>query len=113
MEVNKKIEKKLIDIQDKSIYISGKISGLKLENYLMLFTDREKMLKNKFKKVINPLKIYPLFGINLWFFYMISDLKELYKCDYIYMMKNYKLSRGAKIELFFAKLWDKNIIFEK
>ena len=106
-----------------TIYISGKITGLKKYENEYHFKKAEKYLRNqiegfydrtpKYANVINPLKISPLFGINRWLFYMIPDIWILItKCNSIFMLRNYNTSRGAKIELKIAKLFNKTIYYE-
>ena len=105
------------------VYISGQITGLKKTIYEHRFNSAEKHLKCKIKGyynrvpmysgVINPLSIRPLFGIKSWFFYMVADIWVLItKADTIYMLNNWKQSKGAKIELFFTKLFNKKIEYE-
>ena len=115
------------------VYISGQITVLSVETYTERFNRTEKHLQCKivgyefcsiigtylnenkvFTSVINPLNIHPLFGIKRWFFHMVADIWVLItKADTIYMLNNYKQSKGAKTELFFAKLFNKKIEYEK
>ena len=97
------------------IYISGKISGLDEETYTTIFKQGAYQLNCegwRYEDIINPLHINPLFGIKKWFFFMVSDLIALYRCDAIYMLYNWKNSKGARIELLFALLWNKKIYFQ-
>ena len=105
------------------VYISGQITGLKKTIYEHRFNSAEKHLKCKIKGmhnrqyvysgVINPLAIHPLFGIKRWFFYMVADIWVLItKADTIYMLNHWKQSKGAKIEIFIAKLFNKKIEYE-
>ena len=105
------------------VYISGQITGLKKTIYEHRFKKAEIHLKCKIKSkwhrvyvysdVINPLNIRPLFGIKRWFFFMVADIWVLInKSDTIYMLNNYKWSKGSKIELWFAKLFNKKIEYE-
>jgi hypothetical protein len=94
----------------KTIYISGKISGLSIQEAEYNFTRSECELVNY--KTINPLNIRPLFGIKKWLFYMISDILQLRKCTHIAMQKNWIDSKGAVIEYFLAKfIFKLEIIF--
>jgi hypothetical protein len=43
---------------------------------------------------------------------MISDIWELCRCDSIYMLENWKDSKGARIELIIAKILFKNVYYE-
>jgi hypothetical protein len=89
------------------IYISGKITGLTVENYTNNFYKAEETLRymENFKKIyiVNPVHIKPLFGVKSWFFYMCTDLLELRKCNHIAIQPNWMDSKGAFLEVFFAK----------
>ena len=93
------------------IYISGQISGLTeaeyKENFKNAAYDVYKLYPiitgHYFNPVVNPLEIYPLFGIKKWLFYMIADLWQLRKCTHIALMSNWKDSKGACIEHFIGK----------
>ena len=61
---------------------------------------------------VNPMKLEHLHAKN-WEDYMAEDLKELLKCDGIYLMKNWGSSRGARCEYALAKELGLIIIFEK
>jgi hypothetical protein len=99
----------------KGLYISGKISGLDPIVYKRNFANAKSALlsqeNTKTFRVFSPIDIRPVFGIKKYWFYMIADLYTLFfKCDTIYMLPNWKDSKGAKIELFFALLTFKKII---
>jgi len=102
----------------EKIYISGKISGLSESQYRYNFMraawDVEKMNKFQYENyvIINPLNIRPLFGIKKWLFYMINDLRAQKKCTHSAFQNNWKESRGAVIEYYFAKfIFKHEIIF--
>lgn len=91
----------------KRMYISGKISGL--DNFEQEF---EKYIKSDIIwyaatyqnfVIVNPVKIKPFLNIKKWLFYMISDLYHLSKCTHIAMIPNWRESRGACIEHYFAQ----------
>lgn len=114
------------------VYISGQITGLSVEKYTERFNKTEKHLHCKivgyefcsiigtyfnktkvYTSVINPLSIRPLFGIKRWFFFMVADILVLItKADTIYMLNNWKFSKGAKIERFVGLLFNKKIEYE-
>lgn len=92
------------------IYISGQISGLSKEQYVLNFNKATMNLLNYFDNmsdallnIVNPVGLTPFFGIKKWLFYMISDLWQLRKCTHIAMQSNCIESRGAIVEYFFAK----------
>lgn len=100
------------------IYLSGRISGLtekeytenfeqaKHDVYFMYYSQIEDLID-----IVNPLDLKPFLGIKMYWCYMATDLYYLSKCDAIALQKNYKDSRGARIELAFAKLLKQTIIF--
>lgn len=111
------------------IYISGKITGL--NNYKKHFNKAEDYLIYKYGcKVFNPANIDVLLErkseyVNFtairfllskkteWAFYMYFCIMELIRCDKIYMLKNWKKSKGAKEELRIAKKLNLEVIYEK
>ena len=92
------------------IYISGKISGLDLDLARLNFEATQ--IKLAPGVTIHPFEIKPLFGTSNWLFHMIPDIWELLWCDSIYILSNYKDSKGARIELFIAKITGKEIYYE-
>lgn len=87
------------------IYISGKISGLHPEDARQnfLFAERELRTYHQTDNIINPFRIRPFLGIKSWLFYMISDIREQSTCTHSAFMYNWRESRGAVIEYFFAR----------
>ena len=88
-------------------YISGQITGLQYEEFVINFSNAKwkvwDLYKNEKSNIINPLDISPIFGIKKWLFYMVADLYQLKKCTHIAMQPNWIHSREALIEYFFAK----------
>ena len=98
---------------NQGIYISGKISNLDENHAMELFNDAERMLCVAYpnRRVYNPKKIKPLFGIDKWTTHMIADLYNLiFHCSDIFLLDNWKESRGAKIELCIALLLRKTVL---
>lgn len=93
----------------KKVYISGAITGV--DNYEELFKNAEDELKAKGYDVVNPVTIEQNHD-NTWNSFMRVDLKAMLDCDAIYMLSNYKTSRGANIELNLAKELDFEVIYE-
>lgn len=92
-------------------YISGKISGLDIDVARLNFASAKMKL---FPEVcVNPMEIEPMFGISIWLFHMFSDVWELWRCDSIYMMSNWRDSKGARIEYIIAKILRLNIYYER
>lgn len=94
------------------VYISGKISGLEEEEYRARFGAAEKRLKAEGHSVMNPawIKSYPGYS---WEDYMRVALAMLDVCDAVYMLANWKDSRGAKTEHVYAKGQGKKIMYEE
>lgn len=99
------------------IYIAGKVSGLNYNYAWHQFAAAEKHLTSqgrktgKRQKVVNPMVICRKEWS--WLRCMIVCLRYLIQCDTIYLLENWKYSRGAKIEYTIACLLRKNIIFQK
>ena len=94
------------------IYISGKISGLPLIQVIEKFKWHSGFLSLKGHTPINPMDISPFKPNKEWKDYMIDDIKVLFECDAIYMLKDWGQSKAARIEYNIAKELGLNIIFE-
>ena len=94
------------------VYISGKISGLPHAIALSKFKASERILFSENYIPVNPMELNHTEHDQSWEGFMRVDLKALCDCDAIYMMNNYKDSRGAKIELQLARDLGMKIIFE-
>ena len=87
---------------DDWIYISGPITGV--ENYMENFSSAEVRLADRGWHVVNPAKMGWILPRNAeWADYMIIDFQLLAACSYIYMLKDWEKSKGAKEEIAFAK----------
>lgn len=96
------------------IYISGKISDLSVDEYSKRFIEAEMKLVEFGYQVINPVKIGEKLPENSeWSDYMRADIIELMKCDVIYMLSNWKESKGAKIEQRIARELGLRMMYEK
>lgn len=86
-------------------YLSGKISGLTVEEYIRNFDFAKYHIEADYEpeEIINPIDIKPFLGIKRWLFYMIADLWQLSKCTHIAMQKNWVDSKGAWLEYGYAK----------
>ena len=104
--------------QIKSIYISGKITGLSekqvRDNFRTALREcyRMELCNATLDTFVNPLDIKPFLGIKSWTCYMIADIAKLIKCDAIYMQRNWRESRGARLELAIAILFKKKIYLQ-
>lgn len=98
------------------IYISGRISGNK--NWQRDFLNAEKFLieKKGYRKVdiVNPIDLSKIVENKMtkpsYNDYMRFDIDVLTKCDSIFLMKWWWLSRGARLERHIAKVFGLKII---
>lgn len=93
----------------EKIYIAGRVTGLKPDTVRKNFSRAEKYWESRGFIVANPTKLCNKKWS--WLRCMYVCLRNLAKCDFVYFMPNYKKSRGAKIELWFAKKLNKVITF--
>lgn len=93
----------------KKVYIGGKMTGLTEEESQDLFNRAETALKAAGYNVVNPWKIrVPKYYSGQ----LLRSLKELAKCDAIYLLDNWTSSNGANCEYWFAKGMGLEIMFE-
>ncbi len=82
------------------IYIAGKITGLDQTEVVAKFARAQDELQSSNYEVVNPKKLYQ--GSD-WDEAMNICLKALKECQAIYMLSDWKNSKGAKIEHDLAK----------
>lgn len=84
-----------------TVYISGRISNLDLDVAKTKFKAAQMALELKGFTTINP------FDLNddnqQWLPCMLNDLTALHGADGIYMLSNWRKSRGARIERIWAQ----------
>lgn len=78
------------------IYISGKITGIE-NDAPKLFNDADDFISSKGHSPCNPMALSHDHD-KTWLSYMQHDIIAMMRCDAIFMLKNWKESRGAKIE---------------
>ena len=96
----------------KTIYISGRITGLPYDEALANFKKAEEHLHGLGYLVVNPMVLVPYNKDLTWFDYVGEDIKLLGKCDSIYMLKGWYKSDGAWIEHEIAIRKKLTIIYE-
>ena len=99
----------------KKIYISGPMSGLPDFNF-QKFEKAGKYLTKKYPEriIINPHKIHRNNRKDLQYsYYMRNDIKALCDCDSIYMLENWNLSPGAKLEYAIATALKLEIFYKE
>jgi|SRR5690606_6118751 len=92
------------------IYISGPISGLPIEVYTKAFKEAETILLKEGWEVVNPVTLDHDHEAaskiecpkERWAFYMDKCISALLRCDAIYMLKGWDISKGARVEIFIA-----------
>ena len=90
--------------RNAKVYISGPMSGLEMEQYMVLFRRAEQHLRDRgYQRIVNPIRVwacrwpwlYRIVGYRLTLLY---DLWLLMRCDQIYKLPGWQLSHGANIE---------------
>lgn len=95
---------------NKKIYISGRITGMEQEAPV-LFAQAERMLSSRGWETVNPMTL-PHQHDKSWAAFMREDIKALCDCDAIYMLDNWRRSRGAFIEWALATVLGMKILYE-
>ncbi len=94
------------------VYISGKISGLPLNEVKEKFEKAEEWLEEICCTPVNPLKKAGFNPDASWENHMIEDIRLLFDCDAIYMLDDWLNSRGAIIEKSIAEISGKQVYFQ-
>lgn len=93
------------------IYIAGAIGKLPESEFIPKFACAAHGLWLLNFKVINPVTL-PHEHDRSWKAYMREDLNALKGCEAIFMLNCWEESRGARIENWFAKRYNKLIIYQ-
>jgi hypothetical protein len=96
----------------KTIFISGKITGLPVEVYTQNFATAEYFLIKNGYDVVNPLTITKDIPPNDYAKLLAKCIEKLISCDAIFMLKGWQDSKGALIENYTAVTLGKEILFE-
>lgn len=91
----------------RKIYIAGKITGLK--EYKKKFLETEKRLTAEGNAVMNPSVLPPGFEHEE---YMKICLAMIDACDTLFFLRDWRESKGARMEHAYASACGKKIIFE-
>lgn len=83
-------------MKNKDCYISGPITNN--PDYISDFSKAEYEIYDLGLRPVNPTRLVPFNKNWQWEDYMREDIKLLLNCSYIYMLKGWKDSRGAKLE---------------
>lgn len=90
----------------QSVYISGPVTGRSFDGVQKAFAERERQLVTAGYIAINPVALsHENIGAGAtWEEYMAFDLSLLQDCDFITFLEGWEDSRGARLEMHFAKL---------
>ena len=77
------------------IYVSGKITGLPIEEAKQRFANSQALLESIGFEVVNPLEFGLCDEKASWESHMVKDIELLFGCDAIYMMDNWTGSTGC------------------
>jgi hypothetical protein len=100
-------------MNDKRIYISGKITGLEYGEAQTKFNRVEMFLSAcGWQDTANPMQCKSIKEGDSWEFAMGECLKILLRCDAIYMLSDWQQSRGARVEHVVAKELGIEIIYQ-
>lgn len=83
----------------KKMYLSGKISGLPIEEARANFAKAEAVAKSLGYLPVNPMNLHNGNENMSWEDYMRTDIKAMMDCDAIMIQPNYRSSSGARIEV--------------
>jgi len=109
------LERRLADMaadEGLKVYVSGAITGLPSQQVEEKFRRAERRLRRGGMSPVCPLD-NGLEASAEWRCHMRRDLEMLAACDAIYMLEDWRQSRGARIELRRAVRWRKMIMFEQ
>lgn len=93
------------------IYISGKITGLPQQEAREKFANAQALLEEQGYETVNPME-KGMSDDAPWEQHMIKDIELLFTCDAIFMMDNWRDSKGAQIEYATAYYLGKDIRFQ-
>ncbi|WP_443738458.1 DUF4406 domain-containing protein [Treponema sp.] len=96
------------------VYISGKMTGLSKRKIIRKFRLTENKLVKKGFSVLNPAIFYYLKNIDFFSYadFLQIDYRMIDRCDAIYLQKDWKTSKGARLELAYAEHKKKIIMYE-
>lgn len=93
------------------VYISGKITGLDPVEAKKNFIKAELRLRNQGHTVMSPKGIMDFAGFEHED-YMHVCKAMIDVCDAVYMLSNWRTSKGSREELGYAREWRKEILWE-
>lgn len=97
-------------MQQKKIYLAGKITGLPLHEATMRFGAKEKELRSQGHEVVNPLAISVGRQVS-WEAVMKECIIAMMYCDEVHLLPNWRDSRGATLEHHIAQELNLKIVY--
>lgn len=96
----------------RKAYISGKITGLPLDEARRNFSDTADTVHSIFGcAVVNPMEDVEYHPDKTWGMYMLEGAKLMLGCDTVVSMDNWEDSKGARIEFGLANILGLNKMF--
>ena len=97
--------------EECKIYLSGKITGLPQQEAIDNFKRVEIKLLHEGYHVLNPIRNGLPEGTK-WNVHMKADIKMMMDCHLVYMLDNWRSSKGAQIEKELAESLGYKIIYQ-
>lgn len=99
------------------VYVSGQITGLDETVAAEMFAQAANDIKFGSilfgdVEVINPMEL-PHLHEGKWIDYMCEDIRALHDCQMIYMLPNWRDSKGARIEHAIAEILGLDIYYDE
>ena len=98
-------------IKKMTIYVAGKITGLSKEESDKKFEEAAKMLREQGHRVFLP-TVLPAYDEVSHDDYLHICFAMIDICECVYMLKNWRQSKGAKLERLYATTKGKVILYE-
>lgn len=95
----------------RKVYISGAIAHYNMEERRATFAAAARQLTEQGFEAVNPFENGVPDDAH-WMAHMKADIALLVDCDYIYMLKGWELSKGAKLEFDVASSCGIKVMFE-
>ena len=99
--------------QTMKLYIAGKITGLNPLAVEENFCRAARYVEGFGHEALNPVEMFPVRDDWTWEYYMAEDVKViLMQADGLFMLSNWRESRGARAEHAFADALGKKIFYQ-